>query len=554
SMASFTVTNLLDFGTGSLRQAILDANGLGGADEIFFDSGLSGGTINLTGGGLLITDDLTINGLGADFLSVDASGSSLSRVFNIDDGDDDNFLDVLLDGLTITGGNSEFLGEGGGGIFNAENLTVTNSIISGNSSFYDTGGISNSGDLTVTNSIISGNSSFYDAGGINNSGELTVTNSSISDNSSFYDTAGISNSGELTVTNSSISGNTGNFGTGGINNSGELTVTNSSISDNNTVSNTGGISNSGELTVNNSTISGNFSRGIAGIENSGTLTVTNSTISDHESEYVGTIGNTGELTVTNSTISSNISTFGNSVTNSGGLALTNSTISGNFSNQGTAGIENSGELALTNSTISGNSSLADAIIRNSGELTVTNGTIYGNYSYFSSISNSSNDLATISNTIIAGNTNSQIHNNTSADVFGDFTSNGFNLIGDITGSTGFENDLTLTSLGGISIADVLDTNLTNNGGFTLTHALIAGSPAIDAGNNNDISALTDQRGAGFERIVDSNNDTIAVVDIGAFEVQQQSTAVPETSSMLGLLGLVIVASGSILRRKLKRKL
>ncbi|NET57791.1 MAG: hypothetical protein F6K47_17015, partial [Symploca sp. SIO2E6] len=229
----------------------------------------------------------------------------------------------------------------------------------------------------------------------------------------------------------------------------------------------------------------------------GGLTVTNSTISGNDGFYDATIVNIGELTVTNSTISSNTSTFGNSVTNSG-------------------------ELALTNSTITGNSSF-----------------------FGSSVTNYSGASATISNTIIAGNSSTD-----SADVSGNFTSNGFNLIGDITGSTGFENDLTFASLGGISIADILDTNLTNNGGFTPTHALIAGSPAIDAGNNNDINTLTDQRGAGFERIVDGNNDTIAVVDIGAFEVQQQSTSVPETSSMLGLLGLVIVASGSILRRKL----
>ncbi len=455
-MASFTVTNLLDFGTGSLRQAILDANGLGGADNILFDPGLSGGTINLTGGELLITDDLAINGLGADFLSVDAGG--FSRVFNIDDGDDDNFLDVLLDGLTITGGGVQaFSEEGGGGIFNAENLAVSNSTISGNNAFFDTGGILNSGDLTITKSIISGNSSFYDA-------------------------AGISNSGELTLTNSSISGNIGNFGTGGISNLGDLTVINSSIS-------------------------GNFSVYDAAV-----------------------ISNSGEVSVTNSSISGNSSFFSTSVTNSG-------------------------ELTVTNSTISGNSSFFSTSVTNSGELTVTNSTISGNSSFFnSSLTNYSNGLATISNSIIAGNTNSQIYNNTSADVSGDFTSNGFNLIGDISGSNGFDNDLTFASLGGISIGDVIDTNLADNGGFTLTHALIAGSPAIDAGNNDDISVPTDQRGAGFDRIVDGNNDTIAIVDIGAFEVQQQSTSVPEASSMLGLFGLVIVASGSILKRKLQQKL
>ncbi|NEP14921.1 MAG: PEP-CTERM sorting domain-containing protein [Symploca sp. SIO2C1] len=448
-MASFTVTNLLDFGTGSLRQAILDANGLGGADEILFYPGLSGGTINLTSGELLITDDLSINGLGADFLGVDAGG--FSKVFNVDDGDDGNFLDVLLNGLTITGGSAEFFGEGGGGISNAENLTLSNSIISGNSSFYDAGGISNSGELTVTNSSISDNQAF------------------------FYGTGGISNSGELTITNSSINQNFG------------LTI--------------GGIKNSGELTMTNSTISGNSSRGTAGIYNLGEVSVTNSTISGNDAIYGDTVANRGELTVTNSTISSNTSFFGTTVTNSG-------------------------ELTLTNSTISGNSS------------------------YFSSsVTNYSGVSATVSNTIIAGNIG-----NTSADVFGDFTSNGFNLIGDITGSTGFDNDLTFASLGGISIQDVIDTNLADNGGLTLTHALIGGSPAIDAGNNDDISALTDQRGAGFDRIVDGNNDTIAIVDIGAFEVQQQSTSVPEPSSMLGLFGLVIVASGSILKRKLQQKL
>ncbi|NEP14923.1 MAG: right-handed parallel beta-helix repeat-containing protein [Symploca sp. SIO2C1] len=499
-MASFTVTNLLDFGTGSLRQAILDANGLGGADNILFDPGLSGGTINLTSGELLITDDLTISGLGADFLSVDAGG--FSRVFNIDDGDDDNFLDVLLEGLTITGGGVQALGEeGGGGIFNAENLAVSKSTISGNFS-NNTGSISNSGELIVTNSTISGNLGIFDTGGISNSGKLTVTDSTISANSGYFGIAGISNSGDLTVTNSTISGNGGRI--------------------------IGGIYNSGELTVTNSSISGNGSKNIAGISNLGQASVTNSTISNNYGEYGGSIGNLGELTVTNSTISGN-GGLSSSFTNSGELTLTNSTISGNFSSFG-GSITNSGELRLTNSTISGNAGLS------------------------SSVTNYSGGLATVSNTMIAGNMNYSSYDNTLGDVSGDFTSNGFNLIGDITGSTGFDNDLTFASLGGISIQDVIDTNLADNGGFTLTHALIPGSPAIDAGNNDDISALTDQRGAGFDRIVDGNNDTIAIVDIGAFEVQQQPTSVPESSSMLGLFGLVIVASGSILRRKLQQKL
>src|SRR5262245_32733574 len=78
--STFTVQNLADSGPDSLRQAVLDANTLAGADEIKFDRKLLG-TIALTSGQLSITDDLTIHGPGADELTV--SGSDNSRVFSI---------------------------------------------------------------------------------------------------------------------------------------------------------------------------------------------------------------------------------------------------------------------------------------------------------------------------------------------------------------------------------------------------------------------------------------------------------------------------------------
>jgi hypothetical protein len=65
--------------------------------------------------------------------------------------------------------------------------------------------------------------------------------------------------------------------------------------------------------------------------------------------------------------------------------------------------------------------------------------------------------------------------------------------------------------------------LANHGGPTQTMALLAGSPAIDHGDNavfNPVTGLpvtTDQRGVGFARRKDGNGDHIAVVDIGAFE-------------------------------------
>jgi hypothetical protein len=68
-------------------------------------------------------------------------------------------------------------------------------------------------------------------------------------------------------------------------------------------------------------------------------------------------------------------------------------------------------------------------------------------------------------------------------------------------------------------------SLADNGGLTMTHALFAGSPAINAGNNdfvnlNGIPLDTDQRGAGFVRTISG------IVDIGAYEVQTPPFANP----------------------------
>ena len=59
--ATFTVLNLADNGSDSLRTAVAAANANPGADMIEFADGLIG-TIGLSGGQLSITDHLTIDG------------------------------------------------------------------------------------------------------------------------------------------------------------------------------------------------------------------------------------------------------------------------------------------------------------------------------------------------------------------------------------------------------------------------------------------------------------------------------------------------------------
>src|SRR5262249_58122482 len=98
--STFLVENLADSGPDSLRQAILDANASPGADVIDFAPAARDGTITLTSGQLSITDDLTIDGPGADRLAV--SGNDASRVFRIGSG-----VTMDIDDLTITHGRAD---------------------------------------------------------------------------------------------------------------------------------------------------------------------------------------------------------------------------------------------------------------------------------------------------------------------------------------------------------------------------------------------------------------------------------------------------------------
>src|SRR5262245_45937557 len=120
--STFTVRNLADSGPESLRQAVLDANANPGADLIRFAPAARDGTITLTSGELSITDDLTIDGPGADRLAV--SGNDASRVFNVGSG-----AVVSIDGLTVTHGRGLLRG---GGILNAGDLTLSHAVVSDN--------------------------------------------------------------------------------------------------------------------------------------------------------------------------------------------------------------------------------------------------------------------------------------------------------------------------------------------------------------------------------------------------------------------------------------
>ena len=261
---------------------------------------------------------------------------------------------------------------------------------------------------------------------------------------------------------------------------GQVAISGVTIRHGNPSSNAGGIlDNDATLTITSTMITKNGGT-LGGIVNGGggRVTLMNSTVSDNtggadsagilnSQNAAGTPRNT--LTVVNSTISNN---SGRGLWNGGTLTVVNTTISGNTYGGHGAGIYNfsccgneNATASVNNSTITGNSSSSKSGIWN-------------------------NQTVKVSNTIIAGNTApSQPDCNS-------FTSLGYNLVGDSSCSFG-----SVTS--DMTNVDPKLGPLANNGGPTLTHALMPGS-----GVNS--CAATDQRG-----VVRPQGPRC---DIGAFEL------------------------------------
>jgi Calx-beta domain len=167
--ANFTVSNLNDSGSGSLRQAITDANSNGtGADTVAFQAGLTG-TINLTSSLPTFTGATTVTGPGATALTVNGGNFT---IFNVANG-----IDLQMSGLRVTGGgvtsglnaaqlevgagtasisNSAFENAGGTAIASFVAITLTNVTIANSTNV----GLINGHTATLTNVTISGSTGF----------------------------------------------------------------------------------------------------------------------------------------------------------------------------------------------------------------------------------------------------------------------------------------------------------------------------------------------------------------------------------------------------------
>ncbi len=477
-----TTYNVTD--VASLQNAIISAREDTGPDTIV----LAPGQYNLS-------NQLAIYNPNPNFsLTIKGSGATASAT--VIDGTNDNdgvsmFLllavnnvvaNVTFEDLTIQHGHTTAANTtgdtGGGGIADiGDNLTLANVVVQ-----------SNTAESSATNSIAKGGGLYvYNA-------SLTITESVFRNNSAFGANAG---------TSSKDGGDAEGGGiyfeaTTGLQ---QLSIANSTIADNLVK---GGDGNTEGLTGGG----GAFGGGIAAAGPDGaTLTFGDSTLSGNSAtggrgngpgpgpaEGGGAYINLSNSTFINSTIANNIAISDGSA-QGGGV----------FFGPG------SGFASLTNATVAYNQveGLASPVV--CGGLENDNGTT---------------QRVQLTNTLVALNTAQIIdgaHVLDGEDVLGNFLSGGHNLIDNAVGVVGTPftgpGDLAGTSQNPLN--PVLGP-LANNGGPTQTIALLPGSPAINAGDNNAqaVTGPFDQRGQGFARLANG------AMDIGAFEVQPPSPPPP----------------------------
>ncbi len=430
---NWVVTNTNDSGTGSLRQAILDASSIND-DIISFSPGVTG-TILLTGGELLINKSLWISGPGAGVLAV--SGNGASRVFEVTNGW------IIISGLTIRDGTvvgATFTpsGVGGGGVLCNQSalLSLTDCVIS-NCAAIGSAGVGS----IYGNGGIAGNAS---GGGIFNQGGLAVVRCWIVHNQAAGGHGGQGGSGILP----GYGGNGGIGGGGGIYSASQSNIvfSSSTISGNTAIFGAAGGGGLGPGTNGTAYGGGLFSYSSASIQ------AVNCTVASNVVNGAGT------------------GIYGGIYSSSGGVGLLSCTIVGNNGDGSSGGVGGPAGHSVTNTIIAWNSAAS------------------------------------------------------SPDVAGTFTSGGYNLVGNTSGSTGFG-----------ATADQLNVDpmlgpLQNNGGPTPTMAPIAGSPAIDQGKSFGLT--TDQRGAlrPFDFSSLSNASGGDGSDIGAFELGQPTLSIQQAGN------------------------
>lgn len=537
--ATITVDTLSDEIEGgcSLRAAILSANLDSSPEGSVCASGSGRDRIVFSVEGVLalneplpeVLGEVEIAGPGAATLVIDAGRSGAVLAVS--------GASVSISGLGLTGGNAAF----GGGLWIAEgaSATVSGLDIFSNRAARGGGGVAVAGTLVMSDSVVRDNTAaggveVFGGGGIflSASGALELDDVALLDNATDGRGGGLyvgASAGPAVLRRLSVQGNSAATG-GGIYAAASLAIDDSVIAENVADGGAelvgGGLHALGGVVLTAVTVAGNeASGGGAGgvLSEAGSVSLTggrvdgNRLVSGSATEaaggIMGDVVSLAGVTVTDNGVdAADVSgSSGAGIFARGGVAIVDSTISNNLSAGPSARINGAIFVAgtepslLSNSTVSGNRSGAGGgimLAAPGATLTVVNSTITGNHGDGATYAGiRANGAVTLANTIVFSNDVDCVSGPN-----GSFVSGGHNIDGD--------GSCNLTAGSDLPREDPRLGPLADNGGPTQTHALLSGSPAVDAGDN-DLCPEADQRG--IARPDDGNLDGVAVCDIGAVE-------------------------------------
>ena len=389
----------------------------------------------------------------------------------------------FISNSAILGGGALFVTQGGTATLSTQNVlsrtSFVGNIVTGSMGLdilrdSNGGAIFSASDLTISSVNFDGNRAGWGGGAIFElSRTLSVRNSFFGNNRSGYSGGAIFGAAAaLLISGDTFSANIADYSGGAINAwpSGSLDVSASVFDLNSAFADGGAISTIVQTTIREATFSRNRSQasggGAVGKNYSATLTLENSTfVANTARQFAGAV-----------------SIF------QGAASLTNLTISANRTDTDGGGLYIGDAVDINNVTLTGNTADSD----NDGS-----GDGGGVYIYTGTVN--------VMNSIIAGNfdtPNNAGPGTLKPDCAGTLTSRGHNLVGIRDGCTGFTNGVNGDKVGSILTGAInpLLGPLANNGGTTQTHALLPGSPALNAGSplapgsGGFACAATDQRG------------------------------------------------------------
>ncbi len=444
-----------------------------------------------TEGDIVLTKNLTIDGFGAGTTIIQAAathGAATVPVFVVTNGASVTMLDLTLQ---YGGGNS-----GGGVRILDGHVTLEDVWVQSNTATLKGGGIyvgATSSFETNRTVIISNDAGTGGGGGVFAEGPVEMTDTDVTSNSadgSSFDGpgGGIWSMGTLTLrscrlgnNHAQTSGNTASASGGGLFYRGPILLIEDSLISNNTLAGAnrrgGGVflDGVGDASLRRSTITANTAQRGAGVYSTiETLTVEDCTISNNVVTFRGggmrlDQPDTGVARVLHSTIVGNEALEGGGMFSSttGRVVISNSTISGNTATEGGGGIYTlfTG-VEIASSTLTDNTADADADgFGNGGGILIASG-----------------ETAELRNTIVASNHDSSPSPSPRVtDCAGTVQSAGYNLIRALGFPLTACNIVGNTTGNLVGVDPLLDA-LADNGGPTETHALGAGSAAIDAAN------------------------------------------------------------------------